>query len=539
MSVNMAFTADPNPYAVSTYECIGVYYKASGEGECKVHYRKQGESEWHESLGLVYDARGGEYRGSLVGLQPGTEYEIRLSCGSKQETLTCQTKSEQFPIGKTTYLDAGVLSQTVIVNESGTPDAYHLITPTPDSKTTIDVMNAEDYGISIDADYVIVRGLELKNAAIHGIFIDKDRHDIVVEDCRITFWGRIGGPRSFGNDSNMDSALFAHHGSGNLTIQRNLIENPRGASNDWDTGHPAGPQAVSLNDSSGGNVIRYNEIRSTEDHGYNDAIGGSSNFSFDGSPNRDSDIYGNIISNVWDDAIESEGANMNVRIWGNYIHHTFQHVATACTSKGPLYIFRNVFGISRHTHADPLGGSMIKVGERDEFGGGRRFVFHNTALQPSGAFHVFSDHVNPNNVTRNNVFDCPGRLTTSRPTDPPCDYDYDLFTGMEKGIAQEHHRIGGKPSFIHSYGLEFYPAATTTKIQWGRIPLMKQGKKVDVTDPVITVPNPMIDSGIPIPGFNGDYAGKAPDVGAFELGNPPLKFGRGAKGKIWAPWELR
>lgn len=66
----------------------------------------------------------------------------------------------------------------------------------------------------------------------------------------------------------------------------------------------------------------------------NDTFGGSSNFSFEGSPNRDSDIYGNLISHVWDDAIESEGANMNVRIWGNYTDHTFQHIAVACTGSG-------------------------------------------------------------------------------------------------------------------------------------------------------------------------------------------------------------
>jgi hypothetical protein len=225
-----------------------------------------------------------------------------------------------------------------------------------------------------------------------------------------------------------------------------LIEKPRGASNDWDTGHPAGPQAITLINSSGGNVIRYNEIRSTEDHGYNDAIGGASNYSFEGSPNRDSDIYGNIIANVWDDAIESEGANMNVRIWNNYIEKTFQHIATACTSKGPLYIFRNVFGESRRTQRDPLGGSMIKTGQRGEFGAGRKFVFHNTAIQPKGAFHVFSSHINPNTVTRNNIFDCPGRLTSSRQVDIPCDFDYDLFTGMDRGIARERHGIRSNPS---------------------------------------------------------------------------------------------
>jgi hypothetical protein len=426
----------------------------------------------------------------------------------------------------------------LVITESGTPEGYHLITPAKDSRATIDVRNTENYTCVIDADYVIVRGVEFRNAAVHALVIKSRRHDIIIEDCHFTFWGRIGGPRSYGNQGGTDSSIYAERGSGNLTIQRNLIENPRGASNDWDTGHPAGPQAITLINSSGGNVIRYNEIRSTEDHGYNDAIGGASNFSFEGSPNLDSDIYGNIIANVWDDAIESEGANMNVRIFNNYIEKTFQHIATACTSKGPLYIFRNVFGESRRTHRNPLGGSMIKVGQRDEFGGGRKFVFHNTAVQPKGAFHVFSGHVNPNTVTRNNIFDCPGRLTSSRKVQIPCDFDYDLFTGSDRGIARERHGIRGNPAFIKSYGLEFYPASTTTRIKWGKVPTKFGDKTITLTDPVTTVSNPIIDSGVRIPNFNDNYAGKAPDLGAFELGRPPIRFGRRATSDIWAPWEL-
>ncbi|MHC4539077.1 MAG: hypothetical protein ACYTEK_20740 [Planctomycetota bacterium] len=46
------------------------------------------------------------------------------------------------------------------------------------------------------------------------------------------------------------------------------------------------------------------------------------------------------------------------------------------------------------------------------------------------------------------------------------------------------------------------------------------------------------DAGVLIPGFNDDYKGKAPDMGAFERGNPPLKFGRDAQDGITpAPWE--
>ena len=537
--VSKSYSAGESTFhAVPTYECIGLYLKSPDLGQCDVRFRENGASTWRQGYPLVYDPRDNEYRGSIVGLKPHTSYTIEVSVNNNSRELACETRDDRFPIGRITYLEGGVHSKPLVITESGSAKGYHLITPAEDSKATIDVRNAEDYTCVIDANYVIVRGVEFRNAAIHGLLIKSQRHDIVVENCHFTFWGRIGGPRTYGNEGGSDSAIYAQRGAGNLTIQHNLIENPRGASNDWDTGHPSGPQGISLIDSSGGNVIRYNEIRSTEDHGYNDGIGGGSNFSFEGSPNRDSDVYGNIIANVWDDAIESEGANMNVRIWNNYIEKTFQHIATACTSKGPLYIFRNVFGESRHTHQDPLGGSMIKVGEQNEFGGGRRFVFHNTALQPKGAFHVFSGHVNPNTVTRNNIFDCPGRLTSSREVETPCDFDYDLFTGMDRGIARESHSIGGNPSFIKSYALEFYPSSTTTTIKWGKVPMQQGDKTVTLTDPVVTVPNPVVDSGVIIPNFNDDYAGKAPDLGAFELGRPPIRFGRRATENIWAPWEL-
>jgi hypothetical protein len=384
---------------------------------------------------------------------------------------------------------------------------------------------------------VILRGIEFRNAAMHGILIKEGRHHVVIEECHITFWGRIGGPKSFGNEGNTDSGIYAETGAGSLIIQRNLIENPRGCSNDWDTGHPAGPQAISLINSSGGNVIRYNDLWSTPDHSFNDIIGGGSNFSNAGSPNRDSDIYGNILRSSHDDAIESEGANMNVRIWGNYIHDTFQHIATASTSKGPLYIFRNIFGETRSSRKF-LGGSMIKTGVRGEFGGGRKYIFHNTALQPGGPMNVFTGHPDPNTVTRNNIFHCPGRLAASKAPENPGDYDYDLFTGMDKGIAREEHGIKEIPQYIASYYMEFYPASTINKIQWGKIPVMIGAVEKILTDPVVTIPNPVIDGGVIIPNFNDDFAGKGPDLGAFETGKPPLKFGRQANSTAPAAWEV-
>jgi hypothetical protein len=525
------------PTTASTFECISIYHPDANPAAVSVHFRADGGTDWRPALDLVYDRRNREHRGSIVGLTPDTAYAIRLTQEGRATMIAARTRSDRPPVGKTWPVVSG--TAPLEIKESGSPAGYHLWTPHPQTRATIDVGNQADYTVAIDADYVIVRGLELKNAARHGVYIKPGRHHIVVEDCRITHWGRGGGPVTFGNTGNMDSAICADRGAGELVLQRNLIEHPRGASNDWDTGHPAGPQGISLSNSSGGNVIRYNEIVAPDDYGFNDAIGGGSNFSDAGSPNRDSDIYGNVIAGVWDDGIESEGANMNVRIWGNYIDRVYQHIATASTSKGPLYIFRNVFATSRRTRSDPMGGAMIKTGSRGEFGGGRKFVFHNSALQPRGAHTVFSGHADANTVTRNNIFDCPGRLASSQPGDPPNDYDFDFYSGSEPGRAREPNGARGhRMSFLASPYLEFYPAPVLTTVRFGKIEVNLGGTVREITDPVVTLPNPAVDGGTRLANFNDDFAGRAPDLGAFEVGRPPLRFGRRAAGNVWAPWEL-
>ncbi|MEZ5400815.1 MAG: hypothetical protein R2729_14175 [Bryobacteraceae bacterium] len=534
-----AQTAEP-PAAVATFESLGLYWtRPATDGGCKVRYRKAGAGEWREGYPLVYDAREKQYRGSLVGLEPGTNYQVELDAGSGRTALAATTWSETFPIGKTTILEGGLADRTVTIREGGTADAWRLVTPAPGARFTSDVFNLSDYNIVVEANYVILRGLELKNAAVHGVLIKAGVQHVVIEDSHITGWGRVGGARIWGVFTGSDSAIYAEKGAGHLIVQRNLIEYPRGGANDWESGHPSGPQGISLIDSSGNNVIRYNTIRSTEDHGFNDGIGGGSNYSFAGSPNRDSDIYGNIVSNCWDDAIESEGANRNVRIWSNYLHHTFVHIATAATAMGPLYVFRNVFGLSRVSHQDPSGGMMIKTGmntvtidgERVSTGLGHRFIFHNTALQPDGALDVFSSHELHNAVSRNNIFHARGRSYPQDRGEPRNDFANDLTGGF----------LGGgfvRAMFLSSEQPEWFLAPVVPRIEWGRKEYSKNGKDFAITDPVVDAKSPAIDAAVRLPGFNDGYTGAAPDIGAFETGRAPLRFGReSAPGFERAPWE--
>lgn len=534
----------PNPRVACTYECAGLYWRTSESGVCRVRYTEDGKTSWREGMDLVYDSRDGEYRGSLVGLKPATRYRAELVAGAAKAEIAFTTRSDVFPVGRRTLLPAGESTQTVVITESGTPDAYHWVTVPDGGRSTIDLRNSRNEGIVIDADYVVVDGVEIRNAAQNAILIKGKRHDVVVQNTHLTFWGRIGGPKSFGNfEGNLDAGVYAEPGTARLTIQRNLIENPRGASNDWETGHPTGPEGITIMQSQGGNVLRYNDILSTEDHGFNDGIGGATNFSAVGNINCDSDIYGNHIRSVWDDAIECEGANANVRIWGNYLERYHVGIATACTHVGPIYLYRNVFGVSRRSHLDALGSLMFKTGNNRGFGGGRRLIFHNTSVQPSGVFSAIG--VDPNCITRNNVFDVPGGLAPVSEKDGTSDFDYDYFSGILAPPGAEPHRVNQRKNhrgrlFERSQRLEFYPAPWVSEVEGGKFIEEFGDKKLMVTDPLRQVRNPLIDSGVRLPGFNDDFVGAAPDVGAFEVGRPPLEFGRRAylgRDEGRAPWE--
>src|SRR2546423_10737880 len=108
--------------------------------------------------------------------------------------------------------------------------------------------------------------------------------------------------------------------------------------------HTAGPQAISLFNTDGNHVIRYNECWSDLEHMYNDVIGGGSNGSFRGSPGPDSDIYGNLVAHCWDDGLEVQGGSRNGREWGNYVTKSPNMIGNAARSIGPRDIWAYALG---------------------------------------------------------------------------------------------------------------------------------------------------------------------------------------------------
>ena len=399
--------ADSPLRAVATFESLGLYFKPAGDpgrDGCPVRFRKAGEAQWREGLPLWFDARDGECRGSLVHLSPGAEYEVEVQ-GAR---TVAKTWAEKFPIAETVTLPKA-LKETLFVTKGGKPNGYVLYQAAPGG-TIIDVEDKAQYNVVITAPYVIVRGLTLKGAQRDAI--DVRASDVVIEGNDISEWGRLKYTNSKGwkIGVDMDSGVRAncrHVKMERIVVQRNRIRDPRYGANSWSWGHPVGPQAITFSHCAGNHVIRHNEISSSDPQRYfNDAIGGEDNFTAVGFPNRDSDIYGNVIQGAWDDGIEAEGANMNVRIWGNAIERTAVGIATTVTHHGPLYIFRNSYRNGRKLSERPPEaddrGPMIKAGDGKGIGGGRRYVFDNSAADVGNFMAGNTGQPLTNTVTRNN-----------------------------------------------------------------------------------------------------------------------------------------
>jgi hypothetical protein len=486
------------PRAVPTFESIGVYWAPPsdpGPAGCPIQFRKAGESAWREGLPLWFDARNAECRGSLVQLEPGTKYEIQLG----HARLTTQTWSERFPIASTVKVRSGTYQ--LDIKQGGSADGYVLYTG---DDATLDGGDSVQHNITIAAPYVIVRGLTLKGAKQDAIRLLPGAHDVVIEDNDISEWGRLRYTNSKGWKIGMDmeagirAACTKSWQMERVIVQRNRIHHPRYGANSWSWDHPAGPQAITYGHCGGNHVIRWNEIYSDEGRYFNDAIGGEDNFSAIGFPNADTDIYGNRISHAWDDGIEAEGGNRNVRIWGNYLDLTAVGIASTVTHAGPLYVFRNVYNRSRKMSerapdADDRG-PFGKAGATQEFGGGRRYFFHNTLLQAGGnqgagsGLSGNSGQPLTNTVTRNNLWHIwkPHWDAINEAGGSGNDFDYDLYNGR----------------------LNAYRGAEKNGISFS-------GEPRDAG----------VDKGVRVPNFNDRYVGRAPDIGAQESGAPPLQFG--------------
>jgi hypothetical protein len=456
--------------------------------------------------------------------------------------------------------------------------------------------------VQVDADFVVVRNLVLDGCPSHAIRLHsahsapspRAANDVIIEDNEIRGWGRVrpatNPPLAFDGDAAVfcnNAGETAHgdhdddHRSNRIVVQRNNIHNPRHTAEPWrasegaDQTHPHGAVAMSFISCGSNHVVRWNDVHSTQVAQepikyFKDGFGGAPDLGEPGDdtgvggfPWADSDIYGNRIMHTYDDAIESEGMNRNVRIWGNYFDRVFMAIGTAATATGPLYVWRNVthwMGDMACPTCDPDStvhrvGLIKGGGEVTAYSGGIAYYYHNTLLQPPAAGRtypmgaarpinsigqLFYNFVSRNNILHSHKADSfrtiNANCATSTPCTPPTPdngpaIDFDLYNGRLQGVptGSEASSItlgwaspsfgSGKADAIPTYAnpgaVSWYPAVVPSDSNgWkGDFRLAANSKGIST---LLT----------PLPNFNDQDS--ALHVGAQPPNKTEMKFGRAA-----------
>jgi len=535
-----------------TLHCLGAYWIVRGDdnknARVEVEYRKQGDAEWKKGQPLFRVERGAHkiekhgtrldvpddgwlFAGSIFWLTPDTAYELKLKLsdsdgGGTEKILAARTIAEPVlapsgPLyhvapgsggGKGTaaepflgldaaqaaakpgdcfLLHAGVYEGTFTIKKSGEPGKPIVWRGAGDGEAIIDgqgkAAKRPGRGISAgDVHDVWFEDLTIRNA--NYAIVGHRSQRLVVRRCHMHAVDY--GLTCTNNDNDSVRGFF---------ISDNVIEGPC-----------AWPRSKGIEDQRGiqvtgmGHVVCYNRVR-----GFGDGID-----TFPSVRCAAIDFHNNEISECTDDGIEMDYSERNTRCFNNRFTNVFQGISEQPVYGGPVYIFRNaLYNVCLETfkmHNSPSGALM----------------FHNTSVKKGMPLVLMTGEKVRNSIYRNNLFIGTAAnyaYESSAPMDE-CDFDYDGFGGgpwrmFLKWCGTRYSTIdetrAKAPVYKHVVAVD--PASAFAS---GLKPPEDEKSQcaISVNDLRLKDGSAALDAGILLPGVNAGFAGKAPDLGAYEFG---------------------
>ena len=241
------------------------------------------------------------------------------------------------------------------------------------------------------------------------------------------------------------------------------------------------------------------------------------------------DICNNDIEQATDDAIEADSAMGNVRVFRNRIRNCFDGISAQPNLGGPTYYVRNVMFNVLYTPFKFHNGTVGDV------------VVHNTAVKCGDALGIYAGETWRRALFRNNVFiggmgggtyggysNGSGRIFDMSDADTSCSFDYDGLGSIGTNTFQG--RIGAatfnsfatltaNTSEAHAVMVDLGIFASPPAFPANPYP------PKPVADLRLAAGSAAMDKGVVIPGLDDDFAGSAPDLGAYELGAPLPTYG--------------
>ncbi|PHS55457.1 MAG: hypothetical protein COB03_09420 [Alteromonas sp.] len=401
-----------------------VIYGQNEENQSEVKYRIKGSSKWLPALALSWDPIYGALSGSIVHLDPNTNYEVEVlvtdyESNTKSYSFQFTTQPDSPPIDseKIYYLseiyNGGQLDLEAL-NIYGSEDGYAKVIG--DGETIIaneDDLSAVNIG---SQSYIILENLTIEGGVRYGIFA-KNTHHIWIKGCNISKYGReatiVKNGKAYSSETstspiNYDSGIYLEK-TGVSVIEECEIHSPNGKANHWGYGHPNGPNALQVyayhpeEQFRGQMIVRNNKFYGSDLHRFNDVIEGRKNTWRNGGFVRDSAIYGNYLAYANDDLIEIDGGQRNVLVYENELTQGYVGISVAPNMLGPSYLFHNYI----HDLGDERGKewTAIKAGGLLAKPGGKTYILENYIVTNRNG--IAASNVNNDNSfwleVRNNI----------------------------------------------------------------------------------------------------------------------------------------
>ena len=291
-----------------------------------------------------------------------------------------------------------------------------------------------------------------------------------------------------------------------------------------------------------GHVVAYNYAANWHDGIDIATYGNPDGTAPDGTPHEISDrvpvsidIYNNDISNTADNCIESDGGARNIRVFRN---RCFNSTGGALSSQpifgGPNYVFQNIIYNtttgSAVKYIDTPSGLLVYqntfIGAANAAGPSSNVHYRNNLILSDGwpgpvlAMGTFTNYSSSDyNGFRPDPAGSIAFEWVSPPFDVRVDYRNKLETRRYKTLS-EYSRATHQDA--HSVLLD-YDVFVNVKIP-------DKSDPQRLYDPAdfdfsLKPASAAVDAGMLLPTINDNYSGKAPDLGAYELGQPLPHYG--------------
>jgi hypothetical protein len=527
-----------------TLVALGVRLPVVGDvdrdASVSVRYRRAGELDWRDGMPLLrvrpetVDGRivAEEFAGSVLDLRPATTYEIELHAvdpdGPVDQTFVLSGTTRAIPgdpampnvrnvsngaelaaalfdaaPGDVVSLADGVYSGAFVSFMSGTPENPIVIRGESTDGTIVDGGACTDcnvlelYGSYVHVERMTlrsaVRGIRFQAAGAQGNVLRRVR----IEDVRMGVGTR---------ENQKDTYVCDNRLVGRLVWPQNYFD---GSGIDY-----SNEDGIRLD--GDGHVICHNDL-----YGFGDSIKNEQPGA------RSFDVYGNEVRSSYDNGIELDFGEGNVRALRNRLTNNFVPLSFQPIHGGPAYAIRNV--------AVNLVHEQLKFhGVFGNSGPSGVLVYHNTIVSDDVAITLQTPVASHNFVLENNLFVTRGELAGGTIVDWTGPVDGGVFRNdgyYPDGVFRFNLPPAGHVAYssfadMQAAGLEAGGRVLTQPIfESGLLAPADFTVEIGPEDVTLAAASNAVDAASSLPGVNDGYTGAAADLGALERGCPLPTYG--------------